>query len=298
MDPSPNNANIMLVDDEPINLLLLSEILCAQGHLTKELTNGQEALTSAQQDPPDLIVLDIMMPHMDGFELCQRLKSEESTRDIPIVFVTSNTDTCSIQRGLSLGAYYYLTKPIDPVTLRAVVASALNDFFRTKLLRAEVRQVEGCLYLMDEARFRFRTLKEAKELAVFLSSLSAKSSEVVMGLDELMLNAIEHGNLGISYEEKTLLINQGSWLEEITARLEKHENAEKSAFVQVEQAKSEIRFLISDQGGGFDWKKYLQLDPERAFDCHGRGIAIANLLSFDHVEYLGNGNEVLCISRN
>jgi anti-sigma regulatory factor (Ser/Thr protein kinase) len=70
------------------------------------------------------------------------------------------------------------------------------------------------------------------------------------------------------------------------------ENAEKKAFVTFERNDNELRFVVKDQGNGFDWHKYLEMSPERVFDNHGRGIAMAKTISFDRIDYQGNGNEV------
>jgi hypothetical protein len=108
-----------------------------------------------------------------------------------------------------------------------------------------------------------------------------------------MTNAVEHGNLGISYDEKTQLNNEGRWQEEVERRLCLPENLGKYALLKLEQGPTELRITIRDQGPGFDWENYLQISPERVFDNHGRGIAMAGAVSFDRIEYRGNGNEVV-----
>jgi len=108
-----------------------------------------------------------------------------------------------------------------------------------------------------------------------------------------MINAVEHGNLGITYEEKSHLTGQGTWEQQVEHRLAQSEYMDKIAVVQLQRDEQETRVTITDQGAGFDWQNYLEMDPARAFDTHGRGIAMANALSFDHLEYQGRGNRVL-----
>jgi anti-sigma regulatory factor (Ser/Thr protein kinase) len=115
----------------------------------------------------------------------------------------------------------------------------------------------------------------------------------VIGLTELLVNAVEHGNLGITYEEKTALNVSGGWQQEVDRRLAMPENAGKRVELRVERTAAELRFAIRDQGPGFPWKQFLNVDPRRAFDNHGRGIAIARAMSFDAIEYRGTGNEVV-----
>jgi anti-sigma regulatory factor (Ser/Thr protein kinase) len=119
----------------------------------------------------------------------------------------------------------------------------------------------------------------------------------VLGLSELMINAVEHGNLGIGYAQKSALIDQGRLADEIRERLARPEFAGRRAELEVSRDENEVRFLIRDQGAGFDWQGYLEMSPDRAFDTHGRGIAMSRIISFDRLEYRGCGNEVLAAVR-
>jgi hypothetical protein len=114
----------------------------------------------------------------------------------------------------------------------------------------------------------------------------------VLGLTELMVNAVEHGNLGITYREKSALNEKGNWRDEVDRRLALPENADRFATICMRRAADGISFTILDRGDGFDWQSYLEMCPERAFDSHGRGIAMSRMLSFTSVEYSGNGNTV------
>jgi putative two-component system response regulator len=128
---------ILLVDDAPDNLVLMNELLKPM-YTIKIAKNGEKALQIAQSDtPPDLILLDIMMPGMDGYEVCRRLKSQEATRDIPIIFLTAKSDVDAEKQGLDLGAVDFLSKPISPPIALARVRNHLQlkssaDFLRDK----------------------------------------------------------------------------------------------------------------------------------------------------------------------
>ena len=114
-----------------------------------------------------------------------------------------------------------------------------------------------------------------------------------MGLSELMINAIEHGNLDIGYEEKSELRKRDLWESEIEKRLGFTENKEKYASVDVLNDLENVTFTISDQGNGFEWDDFMEFDTSRVMDNHGRGIAMANKLYFSKLEYQGNGNTVV-----
>jgi anti-sigma regulatory factor (Ser/Thr protein kinase) len=148
------------------------------------------------------------------------------------------------------------------------------------------------LSLITDATFTYQNLQQAYDLGTMLANTCPDPTRTVVGLTELLVNAIEHGNLGITYEEKSKLNAVGNWSEEVDRRLADPENAEKRAVVRFERVGSEIHFTIKDEGKGFNWTPFLEVEPQRAFDTHGRGIAMANLLSFDRLEYIGSGNEV------
>ncbi|MEO5346798.1 MAG: response regulator [Magnetococcus sp. YQC-9] len=287
---------VLVVDDEPINIEVLDEIL-RRDYGVRFATNGPMALEMALKHDPDLILLDIMMPGMDGHEVCRRLKADARTRPIPVVFVTAMCGKEDIVEGLRLGAYYYLTKPVDPPAIQAVVAAALNEYATYNALREEVNKTASTFGMLESCRFRFRTLDEARSLAVLLAKACPDPEKRVLGLTELMINAIEHGNLAISYQEKGVLHKRGEWAREVERRLSLPEYQDRRVVIQFERQAGEICFRICDQGEGFDWRSYMKIDPERAFDSHGRGIAMAGMLSFDEVRYLGKGNEVLAVLR-
>lgn len=110
MDPEPT---ILVVDDQQINIRLLERKLERNGMIVKSATNGEEALVLARETLPDVVLLDIMMPGMDGIEVCRKLKEKEPTRDIPVIFITARTSKEGKLEGLDVGAADYLVKPID-----------------------------------------------------------------------------------------------------------------------------------------------------------------------------------------
>lgn len=120
-------ATVLIVDDVPENLAVAHDTLDAAGYLVRVATGGLAALESALRLPPDLILLDAMMPGLDGFETCRRLKSRLETRHIPVVFMTGLTDTDHVVRGFQAGGIDYVTKPIRPQEVVARIASHLSN---------------------------------------------------------------------------------------------------------------------------------------------------------------------------
>jgi two-component system alkaline phosphatase synthesis response regulator PhoP len=109
---------ILVCDDEPYILMALTDAVEMEGYECVTAINGKEALQKARETLPDLIMLDIMMPFMDGFEVCRELKADASTRDIPVIMLTAKSQQVDIQKGKDAGADDYITKPFRPSTLR------------------------------------------------------------------------------------------------------------------------------------------------------------------------------------
>ena len=116
---------ILIVDDEPFNIDYLEQELEESKFITLAATDGQEALDQVQAESPDLILLDIMMPIMDGFEVLARLKADPTTRDIPVIIISADNNMHSVVKGIQLGAEDYLPKPFEPTLLHARISSSL-----------------------------------------------------------------------------------------------------------------------------------------------------------------------------
>jgi DNA-binding response OmpR family regulator len=120
------NPSVLVVDDEPTARTMLRLILVRAGFEVLEAQDGSEALDEVQRNVPDLMILDIMMPGIDGFEVCRILRNQDETADLPIIMLSARADAESVNRGLLLGATKYLTKPVMPDELTRHVREVLN----------------------------------------------------------------------------------------------------------------------------------------------------------------------------
>ncbi|MCI5049693.1 MAG: ATP-binding protein [Rickettsiales bacterium] len=152
-----------------------------------------------------------------------------------------------------------------------------------------VRSKQTCC----STEFVVRSLAEIETITPFLSHLHPDAKRAELGIYELLINALEHGNMGVGYEEKTRLLRSGAWYDTLRALDSKHTPNCKSILIELSFSYNSITLAIEDEGDGFDWQPYLSFDPARIAHIHGRGIAIANHLSFDMLRYEGAGNRVV-----
>ncbi len=134
LDSSHGKPKLLVVDDQPINIQVMHQIFGADFQVFMA-TSGAQALAICQANPPDLVLLDVVMPGMDGFEVCSQLKSNDATCNIPVIFVTAHTDAAQETHGLSLGAVDFIAKPVNPAVVRARVRTQLTLKFQSDLLR-------------------------------------------------------------------------------------------------------------------------------------------------------------------
>ena len=195
-------------------------------------------------------------------EACVRLTDELTLGDRVIVDVSS--DECSL-------------------ALLAVLKDAGVQV--TLLLEAEdLLAVETGLYATVSG-----FLVKPFERQALVAGLCPESEMVQIALSELMLNAVEHGNLGLGFVRKGELMSCGAWRNEVERLLDTPAYLERFAYLRVELRPREVRFLIRDQGNGFDPGPYLNLNPARSVEPHGRGIAIARMLAFPDLVFLEGG---------
>jgi len=165
--PDPGYSRILVVDDVAKNLQVVGTMLRNEGYEVMPATGGAQALDRVQAEPPDLILLDLMMPDMDGLEVCQRLKSDSSTAQIPVIFLTASNEMEHLVKGFSVGAVDYITKPFNAPELLARVRTHLE---------------------LQHARRRLREMNEEKNEFMGIAAHDLRSPlNAVRGYAELML---------------------------------------------------------------------------------------------------------------
>lgn len=288
-------VNILAVEDDSVSMGFLEAQIKGLGHSIIMATDGQEALTSldVHRRNIDVVLMDREMPIMDGLTAVKRMKASPQFRNIPVIMVTGADSVKEMQEGLDAGVFYYLTKPVEENMLRSVLAAAVREARQQRTLATELSKHRTSFNLIESCKFRFRTLADAESLAAFIANCFPEPERVLPGVAELLINAIEHGNLGLGYERKTTLIDSGTWRGEIERMQNLPQNEDKYAYATISHKDGGTYIVVEDQGAGFEWRDYLRIDPARAGDNHGRGIAQANTVSFDKLGYNEVGNRVI-----
>ncbi len=285
---------LLLVDDDRINRTMLAELLQQQGYQLELAASGREALSmlGRPEMQVDAMILDREMPDMNGLELVAHMKSEPVFASIPIIMLTGTGKPERIQEGIDAGVHYYLVKPADAQLLHSVIESALRERRQKVALLSELNRHNAALGAMRHCQLAVRTLGEAEDAASMLASCFPDPERVVTGLMELLVNAVEHGNLGITYEEKHTLLQENRWRAELDRRAQLPEHIGKTVEVIYQRKAEGYLVQITDAGPGFDWQRYWHINPARATASHGRGIARARLMAFDRLAYNEKGNSV------
>ena len=289
-----NHRHILVVDDELINLEIIREYLEEAQYdlvLVESAESAWRQLEGATT-PFDLVLLDRMMPGMNGIEMLKRMKADERFRPIPVIMQTAATEPQQVKEGIEAGAFYYLAKPYEPETLLAIVRAAIDDIEEREAATRHALAHVKAMELLDLAEFRFKTLEQIGPLIEVLASLAPNPALAATGLAELLVNAVEHGNLNITYEEKKCLRLENRWDQVVLQRQTLPEYCERSVRVCIKRHFDRLVYTVTDEGAGFDWRRYLDFEPERMSDPNGRGIAMARMLSFANLEYSGCGNTV------
>lgn len=256
-------------------------------------SNGNEGLNIYKEKQHDLIFSDIKMPVMNGIELVKAVK--DLNPDQNIIIISAYDESAYLMELINMKVEQFLLKPVEIQNFLGVSLRVCKQMHERQNFMEKMRQDKRSLSLMKQGTFAFRTIAEAKDLSWTLANICPEPERALQGFIELFINAVEHGNLGISYKEKSQLGDQKEWEDEVTRRQALPENKDKQVLVSFQVDDETIKVHIKDKGKGFDYEQYLTIDESRIFDEHGRGIAMARMFFFDDLQYLGQGNEVRII---
>ena len=268
---------ILVIDDDPIQIQLLTNILKAEGY---EIIGFQDSLQGLEETPgimPDLILLDLIMPHMDGFEICRKLKSSAQTRDIPIIFVTATTNQTTESEGFKIGAVDYITKPFNPVVIQARVRTHLELKRHRDSLEQLVRERTA---ERDKSRQQFQDLVEKSMVGIAivqnekLSYQNPELTRIVPDLGEKIMTR-DFGFIHPEHLPQLLSVYQG--------------------FIDGQVSNAEADLRIASKGGGSRGAEFKWFNCRaNTFTYQSQEAILINLVDITHTKEL----EKLLLNRN
>ncbi|MFA6448697.1 MAG: response regulator [bacterium] len=259
---------ILIVDDDKDLCRMLEKYLLVKGYDVDMAFDGETALQMAPRRPYDLIILDIMMPGIDGYEVCQRLKIQREFNCIPILMLSAKDTEQDRLRGFKTGADAYVSKPFETPELGRAVADTIEKGRRAR----EVLGIKHSISFEFESRFTY--LEQVNDLIsqLFIRTSMAADEiwELKLAMHELGINAIEHGN---------------------------KKDPTKQVKIDCTLYDGRLEFVVQDEGKGFDLEKIPDpTDAEGVQRDRGRGIFLVNRL-MDEVNYVNGGSKV-CMVRH
>lgn len=191
MTDASRRGTVLIVDDAPENIHVLMEALKAD-HAVLAATSGDKALALlARGAVPDLVLLDVVMPGMDGYEVCRRIKADPATQDLPVIFVTSLGDPADEEFGLSLGAIDYLTKPVNPALVRARVKNHLA-LAQAARLKEDVERI-----VRHDVKTPLTSILSVPELLLLADNLDERQREMVKRVQDAAYTVLSMINLSV-----------------------------------------------------------------------------------------------------
>ena len=267
-------ARALVVDDDLANGRIISKYLQRAGHEVVTKSDGMAGLRQALSYPPDLIVLDVMMPGMDGFEICRALRAADVTRDLPVIFLSARGDLRDRVAGLDQGAVDYLVKPVMPEELLARVRAAL----RTKALQDELRAANDELRTVDRNRHELVSML-AHDIRGMIGAVASAVDMARLDLEDLEPRDA-HRFLGIAERNATELSDLTTNLLD-TYRLEEGRLRPRKQAIRLASVAAEVADRLAAQAAQRDVRLEVVGDPEDSVLADGDllGRVLLNLVT-------------------
>ena len=290
--------HILIAENSKHPLKKLADLLKSEGYHIGVSHSGEDAFSTLVDHTSQYhaIILDHRTPDNKEHALLTKISTASSLKTLPIILIVPDTHQNTLRDAIQRGAHYCLSEDASSDHALQIIQAAIrrNLSYRELQNLSPTTSYPMMQYLIF-GEFQVKTLGEAQDLARGLSTICPNPNLAVVGISELLINAIEHGNLAITYAEKSQYKRDNTWEAKITERQKEPKHRHKTVDVQFKKTETEFIIQITDQGAGFDSKKVIDLNPERLLDTHGRGIMMARNLVFKDLVYSPKGNQVTVV---
>ncbi|MEA3317305.1 MAG: hybrid sensor histidine kinase/response regulator [Bacteroidota bacterium] len=268
------NAKILIADDEPANIFLLEGILTEEGYNVVSANNGFECLDALQEYTPDIILLDIMMPKLDGLEVLNKILADNKLKHIPVVIVTAKTDSEDIEEALSIGAVEYIKKPIDEIELLARIKTVLRLKFQEDKLRDLVKSKDDFIRMVShDVRTPFYSISGFTEILINDKELKSKLSE---DHKEFLNYILSSTNFVVDYFNKLLTWSKlGNEKLEIIRKNESLNNLINSSIIVYQNKINEKNIKLD-----YETKQEFEVNIDKTYFTQAINNIISNAIKF------------------
>jgi CheY-like chemotaxis protein len=253
-------GNILIVDDIIENLHFLSDILTKQGYKVRSVTNGNMALRTVRNNPPDVILLDIIMPDIDGYQVCSILKSEEETSDIPIIFLSALNEVFDKVKAFQVGGVDYITKPFQTEEIIVRIQTHLTLQQQKRQLRQEIEKHQQTAEILYQSRALLASLlNSSRDGIAAMQAVRDMVTGEIKDFRYLLVNPVYAKILGKKREELTNNFMQKQFLNQLIPRffeqlvqvVETGERLEQDFFLETNMQKKCYNLIAMKLGDGF-----------------------------------------------
>lgn len=288
-------TKILLIDDEPLVREELGGLLEDEGYLVIAGADGEEGLALFRSEAPDMVITDVRMPRKDGLSVAVTIRQEDP--GVPVAVITGHGSESMAINALRSGVIDFIKKPVRVEDLTSALARMEAARRPPELKYAEMPPMVKLL----SHSWVYQLGNDLGAIPSFVDAMLRQCTEEIdriavlelsLALRELILNAVEHGNLGLSYQEKTKALEAGTIDQLLEERAQMSEYRDRSVIVTVSRQERRLIFSIKDEGEGFDWSALPDpADTPDLFSIHGRGVLLSRM-SVDSLEFNEQGNEV------
>lgn len=301
MDTDQFKADILIVDDEPVNLKILLMALESQHYRVREAASGFEALETVRENRPDLVLLDIRMPGMDGYETCEALKTDDYSRDIPVIFISAEDDTRHKVRALEAGGADYVTKPFTFEEVLARIDVQLRISRQQKeIQRLREQDQKRIQQLHGEIERRTEIEEIERQQRIFAEALSNMAATVnsILDLDEVLNRVLDNLQWVIPHDMAEIILFEGDQARLVSRREDGQDGLQNDTvdliasdlLALVTRVEHEETAIILDSSTDFDWPDALDHEQNQTrvvapVRAQGQLLGLLNVISYTPESY-------------